>query len=45
MESDFDIIKKSSNTDEILDHVRRLASRIQEISDIEKSLLVVRSLF
>ena len=33
----FDIIKKSSNTNEILDNVRILSSRIQEISDIEKT--------
>ena len=37
MESCFDIIKKSPNTNEILDNVRILSSRMQEISDIEKA--------
>ncbi|CAM4824411.1 unnamed protein product [Rotaria magnacalcarata] len=37
METFFDIIKKSLDTNEILDKVRILSSRIQEISDIEKA--------
>jgi hypothetical protein len=37
METCFDIIKKSLNTNEILEEVPILASRMQEISDIEKT--------
>lgn len=37
MENCFDIIKKSFDTDEILDKVRILSSHVQEIADIEKA--------